>query len=47
MLKLGISLKRLNEKEAACSSFNELTRRFPDATAILQRAETEKRRAGC
>lgn len=47
MLKLGISLKRLNEKDAACSSFNELARRYPDATAILQRAEAEKRRTGC
>ena len=47
LLKLGISLKRLNEKDAACSSFNELSRRFPDATQILQRADAEKRRAGC
>lgn len=47
MLKLGISLKRLNEKDAACSSFNELSRRYPNATAVLQRAESEKRRTGC
>lgn len=47
MLKLGISLKRLNEKDAACSSFDELSRRFPNASTILQRAEVEKRRTGC
>jgi len=47
MLKLGISLKRLGENDAACSSFSELTKRYPSATAILQRAETEKRRASC
>lgn len=47
MLKLGISLKRLNENEAACSSFNELARRYPDASGVLQRAEAEKRRAKC
>jgi tol-pal system protein YbgF len=47
LLKLGISLKRLNEKDAACSSFAELSRRFPNASALLQRAEVEKRRTGC
>ncbi len=47
LLKLGISLKRLGQKEAACSSFSELARRFPNATAILQRAEREKSRTQC
>lgn len=48
LLKLGIALKRLNEKNAACDSFAELARRFPQAPqALHQRAEQEKRRTGC
>jgi tol-pal system protein YbgF len=47
LLKLGISLKRLGETNAACSSFAELGRRFPSATPILQRAEREKNRSQC
>jgi tol-pal system protein YbgF len=48
LLKLGIALKRLNEKDAACDSFTEFGRRFPQAPQTLQqRAEQEKRRAGC
>ncbi|MEJ2229470.1 MAG: tol-pal system protein YbgF [Alphaproteobacteria bacterium] len=47
LLKLGVALKRLNETDAACSTFNELARRFPDAKRLLNRAEREKRRANC
>jgi tol-pal system protein YbgF len=47
MLKLGISLKRLGENDAACSTFSELSKRYPNASALLQRAETEKRRSSC
>lgn len=47
LLKRGISLKRLGEKNAACDSFSELERRFPQAEAVLQRAQAEKRRASC
>jgi tol-pal system protein YbgF len=47
LFKLGISLKRLNEIDAACSTFDELARRFPDATTLLNRAQKEKRRANC
>jgi tol-pal system protein YbgF len=47
MLKLGISLKRLGENDAACSTFSELGKRYPSASALLQRAETEKRRSSC
>ena len=47
MLKLGISLKRLGENDAACSTFGELGKRYPNASALLQRAETEKRRSSC
>jgi tol-pal system protein YbgF len=47
MLKLGISLKRLGENDAACSAFSELGKRYPNASALLQRADTEKRRSSC
>jgi tol-pal system protein YbgF len=47
MLKLGISLKRLGENDAACSTFAELGKRYPNATALQQRADTEKRRSSC
>jgi tol-pal system protein YbgF len=47
MLKLGISLKRLGENDAACSAFAELGKRYPSASALLQRADTEKRRSSC
>lgn len=47
LLKLGISLKRLGENDAACSTFSELSKRYPNASALLQRADTEKRRSNC
>jgi TolA-binding protein len=47
LLKLGIALKRLGESDAACSSFSELSQRFPEATVILERAERERQRAQC
>lgn len=47
LFKLGVSLKRLNENDAACSTFGELARRYPNAGPLLQRADAEKRRAKC
>jgi tol-pal system protein YbgF len=47
LLKLGISLKRLGETQAACQTFTELAQRFPNATPILQRADREKSRTQC
>ena len=47
LLKLGISLKRLGENDAACSTFAELGKRYPNASALQQRADTEKRRSSC
>jgi tol-pal system protein YbgF len=48
LLKLAISLRRLGENSAACDSFAELGRRFPQAPkSVQQRAETEKKRANC
>ena len=48
LLKLGMSLDRLGQKEAACSSLGELGTRFPSAPAYVQsRAQTERARIGC
>jgi tol-pal system protein YbgF len=48
LLKLAMSLDRLGQKEAACSSFSELNSRFPTAPPhIKNRAQTERQRIGC
>lgn len=48
LLKLAMSLNRLGQKDAACGSFTELDRRYPNAAAhIRNRAGAERRRAGC
>ena len=48
LLKLGMSLSALNEVDAACQTYNELDRRYPDASqAIVQRVKVEKSKAGC
>jgi tol-pal system protein YbgF len=48
LLKLAMSLQRLGQKDAACSSFNELTTKFPSAPAhVKNAAQNERQRAGC
>lgn len=48
LLKLAMSLDRLGQKDAACSSFAELTSRFPDAPDnVRTRAKSERQRIGC
>lgn len=48
LLKLAMSLGRMGQKDAACSSFGELNTRFPAASAdIKSRAAAEKQRTGC
>ncbi len=48
LLKLAMSLDRLGQKDAACSSFAELSTRFPDAPDnVKSRAKTERQRIGC
>ena len=48
LLKLAMSLQRLGQKDAACSSFSELTTKFPSAPAhVKSTAQTERTRAGC
>ncbi|MGD9786150.1 MAG: tol-pal system protein YbgF [Hyphomicrobiaceae bacterium] len=48
LLKLAMSLDRLGQKDAACSSFGELVTRFPGAESHLKnRAASERKRLGC
>ncbi len=48
LLKLAMSLARLDRKKDACVTFEELDTRFPTASqAIKRRAASERKRAGC
>jgi tol-pal system protein YbgF len=48
LLKLAMSLQRLGQKNAACSSFNELATKFPNPPAHVRSiAQTERQRSGC
>lgn len=48
LLKLGMSLYRLGEEQAACSTFSELEKKYPNAPSHLkQRASAERQRSGC
>ena len=48
LLKLAMSLDRLGQRDAACSSYAELSSRFPNAPShVKTRAQTERQRVGC
>jgi tol-pal system protein YbgF len=48
LFRLGQSLAALGEKEAACASLGEITRKFPKASAALkQSVEREQKRVRC
>jgi tol-pal system protein YbgF len=48
LLKLALSLDRLGQRDAACSSFGELATKYPSASApVKTRAENERRRLAC
>ena len=48
LLKLGMSLNQLGEKDAACATLGELSQNHPGAPdQIRQQAEGERRRIGC
>jgi tol-pal system protein YbgF len=48
LLKLAMSLQRLGQKDAACSSYNEFATKFPNPPAhIKSLAQTERQRSGC
>jgi tol-pal system protein YbgF len=48
LLKLAMSLQRLGQKDAACSSYGELNTKFPNAPPhVKASAQLERQRAGC
>lgn len=48
LLRLGMSLAAIGQKDAACSTFQELKDKFPDAPANIQdQAKGEAGKAGC
>jgi tol-pal system protein YbgF len=48
LLKLGMSLAELGQKDAACSTFGELAKKYPQAPDhILDQAKGERKKAGC
>jgi len=48
LLKLAMSLQRLGQKDAACSSFGELSSKYPNAPQhVKTSAQVERQRAGC
>jgi tol-pal system protein YbgF len=48
LLKLGMSLAELGQKDAACSTFSEVTAKYPNAPEhILDEAKGERKKTGC
>ena len=48
LLKLAMSLHRLGQKDAACSSYNELATKYPNPPAhVRSMAQAERQRSGC
>ncbi len=48
LLKLGMSLGALGKTEAACTSFQELRKKFPETEErVLRKADSESRKLGC
>jgi tol-pal system protein YbgF len=48
LLKLGISLAALGQKDAACSTFGELKTKFPKAPeTVRDEAKAERKKTGC
>ncbi len=48
VLTLGLSLKELDQKDQACATFDELTRRYPKASpSVRQKAQAAQQSTGC
>jgi tol-pal system protein YbgF len=47
LLKLGLSLNRLGQKEQACAAYMQVGSQFPKAAEARKRAQSELKRAGC
>ncbi|MGQ0486658.1 MAG: tol-pal system protein YbgF [Hyphomicrobiales bacterium] len=47
LLKLGISLSRLGQKQQACAAYSAVSGEYPKAVEAKKRAQAEAKRAGC
>ena len=47
LLKLGISLNRLGQKQQACASYDAVSSEYPKAVEARKRAQAEAKRAAC
>ena len=47
LLKLGMSLQQLGQKEQACAAFGTIDAKFPKAVETRKRAQNESQKAGC
>jgi tol-pal system protein YbgF len=47
LLKLGMSLKQLGQKDQACTAFATIEAKFPKAMETRKRAQDESQKAGC
>ncbi len=48
LLKLGISLAAMNQRDVACVTYNEIGQKYPDiSSALRERVKQEKALAGC
>jgi tol-pal system protein YbgF len=47
LLKLGMSLNKMGQKEQACAAFNSVGTEFPRAVEAKKRADAEYKRVGC
>ena len=47
LVKLGMSLRKMGQKESACATFEQVRAEFPKAKSVGKLARKESRRAGC
>ena len=48
LFKLGVSLVALDNKDVACATFNQVTKKYPKSgQALLARVAEEQSKAGC
>ncbi len=48
LLKLGVSLSALENKDVACATFAQVTKKYPKAApAVVERVAAEQAKAGC
>jgi TolA-binding protein len=47
LLKLGMSLTQLGQKDQACAAFATIEAKYPKATEARKRAQNESDKSGC